>query len=242
MIDWDAPIRAYCERGNAAFWAEPFGAVSNTAFLVAAVASGRRAQAARDRVCLAFAGMIAVIGLGSFLFHTLAVQWAMLADVIPIALFVIAYFALALRRFLKLGLAITVPLTLGFAVADIAFTPILEAATGLPLARLTNGSLDYLPAFAALLGVATALAPRDPGTAQSLALVALLFLISLAFRTLDRAACDLIPIGTHFLWHVLNAGVLYALVVLSLRSRRREEGATSCGREGKVAELRATGD
>ena len=242
MIDWDAPIRAYCERGDGSFWAEPFGAASNAAFLVASAAAGWRARAARDRVGLAFAGMIAVIGLGSFLFHTLAVQWAMLADVIPIALFVVAYFALALRRFLGLRPAATVPLTLGFAVADIALTPILEAATGLPLARMTNGSLDYLPAFAALLGVAAALAPRDPCTARSLALVALLFLASLAFRTVDRAACDRIPIGTHFLWHALNAAVLYALLILALGRRPRDEDATPCGREGKVAELRATGD
>ncbi|MFC6747859.1 hypothetical protein ACFQFG_27390 [Methylobacterium persicinum] len=86
---------------------------------------------------------------------------------------------------------------------------------------MTNGSLDYLPAFVALLGVAAVLAGRRTGpdrkTARHLALVALLFLMSLAFRTLDRAACAVIPIGTHWLWHVLNAVVLGALVLIALR-------------------------
>lgn len=229
MIDWDAPIRAYCERVDGAFWAEPFGAVSNAAFLVAAAVAGRRAARARDRVCLVLAAMIAVIGAGSFLFHTLAVQWAMLADVVPIALFVVAYFALALRRLLGLGLAATVSLTLAFAVADAGLTPILEGLTGWPLARITNGSLDYLPAFLALAGVAAALARSRTGpagaTAKSLALVALLFLISLAFRTLDRSACPVIPIGTHWLWHLLNAVVLGALVVIALPHETRRVAA-----------------
>lgn len=224
-MEWDAPIRAYCERSDASFWAEPFGAASNAAFLVAAAAVGWRAARARDGMCLTFAGLIAVIGIGSFLFHTLAVQWAMLADVVPIALFVVAYFALALRRFLGLGVAATVPLTLAFAFADVALTPFLESVTGLPLAPMTNGSLDYLPAFLALLGVAACLAGRraDPAraTAASLALVALLFLLSLGFRTLDRVACPVIPIGTHWLWHLLNAAVLGELVMIALRHGAR---------------------
>lgn len=216
-LDWFDPIRAYCERADGGFWAEPFGAVSNAAFLVAAAAAGRLALQARDRACLALAGMIAVIGVGSFLFHTLAVRWAMLADIVPIALFVVAYFALALRRLLGLGVAVTVPLVLAFALAEVALTPFLEAVTGLPLAQLTNGSLDYLPALIALLGVAAALAGRRATTARNLALVALLFLVSLTVRTLDRAACPVIPIGTHWLWHVLNAAVLYALIAIAVR-------------------------
>ena len=35
----------------------------------------------------------------------------------------------------------------------------------------------------------------------------------------DRAACALLPTGTHSLWHVLNAVVLYALVATAIRHR-----------------------
>ncbi|PJI52370.1 hypothetical protein CTI14_43455 [Methylobacterium radiotolerans] len=38
-------------------------------------------------------------------------------------------------------------------------------------------------------------------------------------RTADRAACALLPTGTHPLWHVLNAVVLYALVATAIRHR-----------------------
>jgi hypothetical protein len=32
--------------------------------------------------------------------------------------------------------------------------------------------------------------------------------LSLAMRILDTPLCDAVPIGTHFLWHVLNAIML----------------------------------
>lgn len=39
--------------------------------------------------------------------------------------------------------------------------------------------------------------------------------MSLFFRTIDMAVCESIPIGTHFLWHLLN-GVLVYLAAYSL--------------------------
>jgi len=42
-----------------------------------------------------------------------------------------------------------------------------------------------------------------------------IFLVSLALRTMDRAWCLSLPIGTHWLWHCLNA-VTLTLVTLSL--------------------------
>ena len=48
----------------------------------------------------------------------------------------------------------------------------------------------------------------------------MLFLVSLTARTLDRSACAILPIGTHALWHILNAAVLYALVAAAIRHRQ----------------------
>jgi len=39
-----------------------------------------------------------------------------------------------------------------------------------------------------------------------------LFAASLLFRTIDQAACEWTRVGTHFLWHILNAVVLYLCV------------------------------
>jgi hypothetical protein len=40
-----------------------------------------------------------------------------------------------------------------------------------------------------------------------------IFTLSLALRTVDDAACDRFPLGTHFVWHLLNATGLYLCVL-----------------------------
>ncbi len=211
MAGWWEPVRDYCERTGPELLAEPLNAISNAAFLVAAVLLLRRGRAP-DPVADGFAVLVGVIGIGSALFHTLAVQWAMLADVIPIALFIHAYVFLALRRFLVLPAPAALAGTLAFAVAAAVFEPALSNLAGRPLGPLTNGSVAYAPAALALFGVGTA--SRRFGRREGAALIGigLLFLVSLAARTLDAALCPVVPFGTHWLWHLLNACVLYALV------------------------------
>ena len=208
---WFEPVRAYCERTDAGFWAEPVNALTNAAFLLAAGLAVRRARG--DGPVLALAAVVFVVGLGSFLFHTLANRWSMLADVIPIAVFIYGYFALTMIRFFGLGPLVATAVTLAFAAFNLGLTPALDALSGRSVAGLTNGSIDYVPAILALLGVGLALLPRAPGPARSVLVTAGIFLVSLAFRTVDVASCGSLPLGTHFLWHVLNAVVLYRLLV-----------------------------
>ncbi|MCJ2053533.1 ceramidase domain-containing protein [Methylobacterium sp. J-070] len=224
-MDWFEPLRDYCERGGPEFWAEPANALSNAGFLLAAAAAARRASRAepRDQACLALSGLIAVVGIGSFLFHTLAVYWSMLADVIPIALFIYGYLALALHRFLRLAPVRVAAATVGFVLFSFALTPMLDSLTGQDVANLTNGSIAYVPPLLALFGVAWAAAGRREerfvGTGRRLAVVGLVFLVSFVARTADHAACSIVPTGTHPLWHVLNAAVLYALLATAIRHR-----------------------
>jgi hypothetical protein len=220
-VDWFEPIAGYCERGSPAFWAEPVNAVSNAAFLVAGTVAFRRARAVDDRPAAALALLTAIVGVGSFLFHTLAVRWAMLADVVPIAVFIHAYFFLAMVRFLRFGLVAAAAATLAFAGFGFGLVPALDAAAGRSVEALTNGSVDYLPAVLALLGVALGLRwLGDPSpTGERLVALALLFGVSLALRTMDRSVCARVPVGTHFLWHLLNAGILCGLVVAAVRHR-----------------------
>lgn len=214
---WFEPVRAYCERGDAGFWAEPINALTNAAFLIAAGLAARRARG--DGPVLVLAGVIFVVGIGSFLFHTLANRWSMLADVIPIAVFIYGYFALAMARFFGLRPAAATALTLAFAALSFGLTPALDALSGRSVSDLTNGSVDYAPAILALLGVGLALLKWAPGTARSVLTTAGIFLVSLTFRTVDVASCARLPLGTHFLWHGLNAVVLYRLLIAATRFR-----------------------
>src|SRR5688500_9904442 len=112
---------AYCERLDDGFWAEPFNAASNLAFVVAALAAWMlwRRHGRDDLPVLGLIGIVLLIGIGSFLFHTMPAPWSARADVIPIQFFAFGYFALAMRRFLGLGAIAAAAATAAFVIASI---------------------------------------------------------------------------------------------------------------------------
>jgi hypothetical protein len=59
-----------------------------------------RRAARGDRVVVILCWWVVAIGIGSGLFHTFANRLTMLADVIPIAVFTLAYTGFAIRRYL----------------------------------------------------------------------------------------------------------------------------------------------
>jgi hypothetical protein len=209
---WFTPIDNYCERIGPGFWAEPLNALSNGAFILAAACAfvlWCRAGA-RDQAALWLIAVAASVGIGSFLFHTFANRWSLLADVLPIAIFIYGYFLLAMRRYLRLGLVPSVLATGSFVVFNTVFTRLwLGLFPGVTL----NGSVGYIPAILALLAVGIACLWVDaPATGRALLLAVGLFAASLFFRSVDNAICPDLPVGTHFLWHGLNALVLWILM------------------------------
>ncbi|KPF72908.1 hypothetical protein IP69_03475 [Bosea sp. AAP35] len=203
---------AYCERIGDHLWDEPWNAVTNGAFLIAAFAAfllWRRAGG-RDRPALILIGLVFAIGIGSFLFHTMPQPWTLAADVVPIQLFAFSYFGLALARFVGLGWVAT---GLG-TVAFVAFALSLSGLLAPALPQELRGSAGYGAFLLGLAGVAALLwqRPDQAATARLIALAGVVFALSLTFRTLDRPLCDVVPLGTHWLWHLLNATVLYLLL------------------------------
>lgn len=238
-------IFIYCERGqDPAFWAEPLNALTNGAFIIAAAIATRDFMAAppearRSWVALLIA-LTYIIGFGSFLFHTYATRWAVLADTIPIALFMLAYFGFLVRRFLRLHwLAAIAGVALFYAILWYAGAIECRYDALLPItsragARCLNGTLGYVPAFVALVGAAAILALLRHPAWRLIGVAGLVFLASMSFRTLDLELCSRIrlggfAIGTHFLWHVLNALTLYLLLRAAIRygSRASEHRSPS---------------
>jgi hypothetical protein len=213
-MDWTRTLDNYCERLGPGFWAEPWNAVTNLAFILAAV--GGYAYAARqerlDWPLIVLITITVAVGIGSFLFHTFATVWAVLADVIPIQLFILVYFTLAMRRFAGFPWWGAVLATLVF----IAFSAVGGGLLGDLAGERLNGSEGYLPPLAALLAVGAALyVAGRTGPGGSLMIAGLLFAVSLSFRTVDMAVCQAFPLGTHFLWHVLN-GVLLGFLLIAM--------------------------
>lgn len=203
-------LDAYCERaGDPTFWAEPLNAVTNLAFIIAALFAARalRGHSIKHHFDLWLLTLtLFAIGIGSGLWHTHATQKSMLADIIPIGIFIHVFLLAALRRALKLSWFKSL---LGLGV----FIGASAASEAYLSPDMLNGSVMYLPAVAALALVTLVLKLRGEGTAKAFAVALAVFLLSITFRTVDLSICSSLPVGTHFLWHVLNAYVLYRLLM-----------------------------
>ncbi|NAZ38323.1 ceramidase domain-containing protein [Rubellimicrobium sp. CFH 75288] len=193
-------IDLYCERTGPHFWAEPVNALTNAAFLVAAFVAWRRWG--RDPLCAALAALLALIGVGSFLFHTLATPWAAAADVIPIGLFILLYVWATHRRYWGQGRGVAALFVLGTIPWIGLLAPLFARLPGFAVSAV------YWPVPLLILVHALLLRRRLPTVAQGLAIGAAILVLSLVFRSLDGALCEAIPFGTHFLWHLLNALML----------------------------------
>jgi len=206
-------VNNYCERIGPEFWSEPLNAVTNAAFLVAALCAFVlwRRKTPDDLPALLLIAIVFATGVGSFLFHTFATRWAALADVIPIALFIQVFLFFALKRFLGLQWW----LALGTVIAFFAATPFIGRA----VAPLVGSSGGYIPALLAIFVVGAFFVRKDRRLGAEVLLTGVVFLLSLTFRTLDEPLCARIAVGTHFLWHILNSVVLFLLLRVLIRHR-----------------------
>lgn len=218
-MDLRAPVDIYCERLGPGLFAEPLNAISNAGFLLAALLLLAHWRGREDVPWYArvLARMIFLIGLGSLSFHTFANQGTEILDVLFIALYIHFFVVCFFHHFLPLPWRYAWLAAPGFRLFGKLVTwPFAPGAL--------NGSVDYLPALAGLLLMALYLWARRQPAARWLGGAAAIFLVSLALRTGDRAWCASLPIGTHWLWHCLNAATL-ALVSLSLTQDRRAQAS-----------------
>ncbi|MEI4486912.1 hypothetical protein V8J36_11985 [Frigidibacter sp. MR17.14] len=198
-MDWGAQVDAYCERTGFDYWSEPVNALTNLAFLAAALLVWRQARGIGRLLC----AILVAIGIGSWLFHTHATRWASAADVGPILLFILTYVFAASRDFLRLP-------WWGAALAALAFLPFARLTEPLLAAAIPGlgSSSAYAPVPVLILIYAALLVRQASATARGLAIGAGVLIVSITFRSLDGPLCADWPLGTHFLWHLLNAAML----------------------------------
>jgi len=227
-LNWLESLQAYCERTDAGFWSEPINALSNIAFLVSAFMAARllKRSECSDREAFLLIIILGFVGVGSFIFHTFATRWAEMLDILPIASFVMCYLIFGLKRYFDLGAK---------PIVFCCFIFVLSLSFVIKESHLLNGSILYAPPFVALWGFVIVMIMIGAGEAADynsykLSIVLLgggvfAFGVSLLFRTMDRALCAQIPIGTHFIWHLLNAFVLYLLTAALIVFRDKNAAA-----------------
>ena len=211
---------AYCERaGDVGFWAEPVNALTNLAFIAAAylcytqlrTLNNPRFRTHGDIFALTLS--LFAIGVGSGLWHTHVAHWSLLADVIPITLFIHIYLIATLRRIFELP-------WWGVALGWLGYMAVQMLAEIFLPASFLNGTVMYLPTYAALALMTLLLLVKKPDYGKVFLTVIGVWTVSLFFRTIDMEVCDSFPLGTHFLWHIFNSFVLYRLLALMITHTR----------------------
>jgi hypothetical protein len=205
-------LDSYCERaGEAGAWGEPINLITNFFFIMAAIAVGRallrQSPSGKTLDLWLLTATLFAIGVGSGLWHWRPSQATLLMDVIPITLFMNIYLLSALRRLFNLSWGGVVAWWLVYVGVTLVGQKTLPA-------DMLHGTVMYLPTYATMLALAVGLVRKNAALGKAFWLITAVWTLSLIFRTIDLDICASLWVGTHFLWHTLNAWVLWRLLML----------------------------
>ena len=208
-MDLSKPIDIYCERLDIGIWAEPINAVTNIAFILAAIIMWLRCKNLIEGKILSF--LLFSIGCGSFLFHTFAQTWAALLDVTAILIFILTYIFVANRRFLVWSKMVSL-------IGVILFFPYqLLLVSILSNIQFFGSSVQYIPVAILIFIYSGLLRKSEPNLSRGLFIGAAILCLSIISRTVDEPLCSILSVGTHFVWHILNAIMLLWMIEILRR-------------------------
>jgi hypothetical protein len=199
---------SYCERVELGWFAEPLNTIAALAFVLAAVQLWRHCKRdglllERSLVLMIF--LIGAIGVTSTIEHTTGNSFWFALSLILFGLWALVFWDTFLRRVLRLaGGSLAVVWLLSFAI-------VIGALGFLPLGAFGGVFLLTPLVFLVVAGIVASLS-IDRRLMRDFAMAAALLLLALVFWALDDPLCGWVVVGTHWLWHLLAAAVLYVLV------------------------------
>ena len=198
-------LDAYCERTDPSAWAEPLNVLSCLAFFVAVAWLLQRAYPVEARrVVRQQAVMLTLVGITSAYSHLEATVLASWVDAGMILAFIVVFVFQFMTRVMRAGGMAAMGAILGLVMV----TRMVGVLSHLPL----NGSQIYVAPWLMLGGFAWASRHIAADASRRMALATLVFGVAIMVRALDMPLCDYFSLGTHFIWHLLNAVVLYLCV------------------------------
>ncbi|MEO1797099.1 MAG: ceramidase domain-containing protein [Pseudomonadota bacterium] len=220
-MDWSEQMDGYCERVDFTYWSEPVNAVTNAAFLIAAFIMWRRVWGENLPIATLLVVILAAIGVGSYLFHTHATVWAVTADVVPIGLFILAYLFTVGLHFLRWPWWGAALLMLSFIPFAALVVPVISR---LPFFGISN---FYWTVPILLVLFAPLVARESQATARGMLIGAGILCVSISLRSVDEIICEAVPLGSHFLWHILNGIMLGWMIEVYRRHMVGKAGPAS---------------
>ena len=221
-MGWFDAVDAYCERLVPGFGGEPFNMLTGLAFLAVGLFTLRRAPAVADRLA---AAALALVGLASAVQHGFALGVTVKADQGANLLYLTLLGTLMLRRLAGAGFASA----LAGGVAVVALTQVVGGNPAVQQA-LGRASDTFFLLMLVLLGAALSLRATHPATAGRIAFAGAVLAAGLPFRFLDASLCPSWPLGTHGIWHLVNA--TSAALLLSALARHATLPARALAKDG----------
>ena len=204
----------YCERTNQQIFNEPVNAISNIFFIIVSLSLIkilRKNQS--NKIYYIQPILIFFIGIGSFLFHLNPNIITLYSDVIPIFLFSLSFIFFFNRDVININYLNNALLFLLFFFLFLFITPKLNY-------EILNGSEFYFANYFFLTMYTIWLYLKKSDFFQLLLLGFIFFNLSILLRSLDNHICEYFSIGTHFLWHFLNAYLLKILTLVNCKIKR----------------------
>ena len=204
----------YCERTNQQIFNEPVNAISNIFFIIVSLSLIkilRKNQS--NKIYYIQPILIFFIGIGSFLFHLKPNIITLYSDVIPIFLFSLSFIFFFNRDVININYLNNALLFLLFFFLFLFITPKLNY-------EILNGSEFYFANYFFLTMYTIWLYLKKSDFFQLLLLGFIFFNLSILLRSLDNHICEYFSIGTHFLWHFLNAYLLKILTLVNCKIKR----------------------
>lgn len=210
-------IDIYCERLVPGILAEPINFITNIAFFLSFILLFRQykkrtfGDKATAKYSLILIYLVLLMGIGSFIFHLYGTVWAAITDTLPIMIFIILYLYLSIRFYLNQSIIIATLSLLAFLFFNffLSYIGIEEISS-------------YLMALFSMLIISIlAYLRKEYDISMGLLISSLIFIVSLSFRQIDALSCSYLSIGTHWVWHILNAILLYVLVILFMDKKLR---------------------
>ena len=208
-----------CERTEPGIWAEPLNVSSSFSFFIAAIMLLRfylNNKEITSKWILdihILTGTLILIGAASVVFHMAPSYYTELADIIFIVLFINVYFFSVMVRIAGVQGASLFVVYMAF----LGSTHILVDQ----FPNAMNDSIGYLSTMFTLIFIAFYLNIRRRPAARAFLIAAMIGVLSLFFRVIDNEICGSFKYGTHFIWHILNAVLIYILLKQLIRSVNR---------------------
>ncbi len=200
----------YCE-GLTNLEHQPFNTISNAVFLISAYLSYKiiRQSGEKDWFVRLLPFLIAFIGLSSAFWHHYNNSIGDIADTLAIGIFALLVSIILIKR-----------LTTKTSLQLAGLVLILVISLWLEQLPFFNSSLVYLFLFSVLGLIIYFLSKHGQAKLLPGVIAILLLTTGLISRIIDPSLCGHLPIGTHFIWHLLTALATYFIVLSLLETRR----------------------